>query len=90
VYKRQGLDYQAKRVLAEQLNELKHQGRTVLLASNDVEFVALLADQVVLMNNGQISKAGTAQQILPSLREHAPQLSQVTGSAIRISQVVTP
>jgi len=85
-----GLDYQAKRVLAEQLTELKHQGRAVLLASNDVEFVALLADQVVIMNNGQISTAGNAQQILPGLRDHAPQLTQVTGSAIRISQVVMP
>ena len=85
-----GLDYQAKRELATQLSKLAEQGKAVLLASHDVEFVALVASQVSLIRDGRIVDSGSAGQVLARLGTHAPQVLQITGKALRVEQVMTP
>lgn len=49
-----GLDWQMKEVLTERLRTLKKMGRTVVIVSHDMEFVAKLADAVGLMFDGDI------------------------------------
>jgi ABC-type multidrug transport system ATPase subunit len=85
-----GLDYQAKRNLAAQLQSLAAAGKAVLFASHDVEFVALVADTVTLIEDGQLTLEGPASKVLATLGEHAPQVMQVTGKAWRTEQVVKP
>ena len=83
-----GLDYQAKRNLANQLIALATQGKAILFASHDVEFVALVADTVTLIHDGQLTLEGPASQVLATLGSHAPQVMQVTGKAWRTEQVI--
>ena len=85
-----GLDYQAKRHLATKLQDLAKAGKAVLLASHDVEFVALVADSLTLIERGENVASGEPGQVLPRLGIHAPQVLQVTQSAWRLDQVVTP
>ena len=59
-----GLDYVAKRALAGQLIELKAAQKTIILASHDTEFVAQVADRVVVLANSKIVRDGAATQIL--------------------------
>ena len=82
-----GLDYEAKRKLAAQLTELKSQGKCILIASHDVEFVAVVADDVMLLRNGEIAAKGTASYVLPTLSDHAPQVWQVTRAAMTVGEV---
>lgn len=82
-----GLDYQAKRNLAAQLQSLAASGKAVLVASHDVEFVALVADTVTLISDGRLTLEGPASQVLATLGSHAPQVMQVTGKAWRTEQV---
>lgn len=82
-----GLDYEAKRNLAKQLEILADRGIAVLFASHDVEFVALIADQVTLIQAGRIRNTGEASKVLGQLADHAPQVFQVTKQAWRVSQV---
>ncbi|MFM5905659.1 MAG: ABC transporter ATP-binding protein [Micrococcales bacterium] len=82
-----GLDYQSKRVLAGQLALLKAGGSAVFVASNDVEFVALVADRVLNIAHGQILQEDSAPSVLSELGRHAPQLYQITQQAIRLEQI---
>ncbi|MEO0023959.1 MAG: hypothetical protein RL196_400 [Actinomycetota bacterium] len=59
-----GLDYVAKRGLADQLEALKGSGKTIIVASHDVEFVASLAERVVVLSDGRVSAQGSATEIL--------------------------
>lgn len=49
-----GLDWQMKEVLTERLQTLKKMGKTIVVVSHDMEFVAKLADAVGMMFDGNI------------------------------------
>jgi len=59
-----GLDYVAKRGLAEQLAALRERGKTIVVASHDIEFVAALADRVVVLADGVVTLDGTTAEVL--------------------------
>lgn len=82
-----GLDYSAKSALANQLGKLRASGISILLASHDVEFIATVADQVILLQNGHQVGTGSARQLLTSLGEHSPQVWQITKQAMTPSEV---
>jgi energy-coupling factor transport system ATP-binding protein len=82
-----GLDYQAKHALALQLQQLRANGITILLASHDVEFVAGLADHMVVLEGGRAIAQGSAAQILPTLGEYAPQVWQITQCALTVQEL---
>ena len=84
-----GLDYAAKNALAQQLDKLRVAGITVLLASHDVEFIAIVADYVMLLNHGQLEARGTALQVLKTLGDHAPQTWQITRQYLRAQEVLS-
>ncbi|MEO7752127.1 MAG: ATP-binding cassette domain-containing protein [Terracoccus sp.] len=72
-----GLDYGAKRRLAEVLTELAAAGTTVLVATHDVELAAEVADRVVILADGEVVTDGPARQVLASSPAFAPQVTKV-------------
>ena len=83
-----GLDYESKKQLAAQLDAVKKQGKAILLASHDVEFIALVADQILALERGQLVATGPAHEVLSQLGANAPQIWQVTEQATRVDQVI--
>ena len=59
-----GLDYQQKAALADFLRGEKARGRTILMATHDVELVATCADRVVLLSEGQVIVDGPVRQVM--------------------------
>jgi energy-coupling factor transporter ATP-binding protein EcfA2 len=74
-----GLDPTAKAALSGVLRELATRGRSVVVATHDVEFVAECADRVVVMAAGEIVADGPTAEVVVSSPAFAPQVSKVTG-----------
>ncbi|HLR85583.1 MAG TPA: ATP-binding cassette domain-containing protein [Nocardioidaceae bacterium] len=74
-----GLDYDAKRVLAEVVRALAGEGRAVVVATHDVEFVAAVADRAVVLADGEVVSDGSAAGVLGASPAFAPQVSKVLG-----------
>lgn len=72
-----GLDEHAKTHLAEIVTELSRQGRAVVLSTHDVEFVATVADRVVVMADGELVADGPATDVLAASPAFAPQVAKV-------------
>jgi energy-coupling factor transport system ATP-binding protein len=72
-----GLDYHAKRHLAVVLRELAAQGRAVVLATHDVEFVATVAHRVVVMAEGEIVADGPTKDVVVASPAFAPQVAKI-------------
>ena len=84
-----GLDYAAKARLAVLLRDLVSAGgRTVLVATHDVEFVALCADRVVVMSEGEVVSSGPVRQVVAESPAFAPQVTKVLGAPwLRVDEV---
>src|SRR5690625_68908 len=76
-----GLDYPAKERLAGLLRELTAGGRAVVVASHDVEFLALLADRVAQLAGGELLADGPAAALLTDSAFTAPQAARVFAPA---------
>ena len=72
-----GLDYAAKRHLAAALRELASDGRAILLSTHDVEFVATVADRVLVLADGEIVADGSAEDVLVASPAFAPQVARI-------------
>ncbi len=59
-----GLDYAAKQMLADLLKVQAEHGRAVLVVTHDVEFVALCAQHVVLLGEGEVVVTGSTASVL--------------------------
>lgn len=75
-----GLDYAGKVVLGRVLADLAAQGRTVLVATHDVEFAAAWADQVVVLAEGEVVSAGSVREVLTQSPAFAPQVTKILGA----------
>ena len=83
-----GLDYAAKAQLADVLTSLAGEGHAVLVASHDVEFVARVADRVVVLAEGEVVSAGPAHRVLSESPGFAPQVTKVLGAPwLRVDEV---
>ncbi|HPU12875.1 MAG TPA: ATP-binding cassette domain-containing protein [Aeromicrobium sp.] len=83
-----GLDYPGKVALAEILGELAATGHGVIISSHDVEFVASVADSIMVMAEGEVVSSGRAQAVLAESPAFAPQVSKVLGSKwLTVAQV---
>ena len=72
-----GLDYAAKKVLISILRDLAHgEGKSVIVSTHDVEFVAELADRVIFIAEGELIADGNAHEILTSSPAFAPQVAK--------------
>jgi energy-coupling factor transport system ATP-binding protein len=72
-----GLDYGAKRRLRDTLRELAERGRSVLLSTHDVEFVADVAHRVVVMADGEVVADGPTSRVVVGSPAFAPQVAKV-------------
>jgi energy-coupling factor transport system ATP-binding protein len=84
-----GLDYPGKHALRTILADLAAQGVAVLLATHDVEFVATVADRVVVLADGDVVSAGPVRDVLAETPAFAPQVQKVLGPGwLTVDQVV--
>lgn len=74
-----GLDYPGKAALAEMLHSLAAEGRGIVVSSHDVEFVATVAETVVVMADGEVVSTGPVREVLAESPAFAPQVSKVLG-----------
>jgi energy-coupling factor transporter ATP-binding protein EcfA2 len=72
-----GLDYTAKRALVRIVDELAAEGRSVVIATHDVEFVAAAADRVIVMAEGDIVADGSTAAVVVSSPSFAPQVAKI-------------
>ena len=83
-----GLDYTAKDELAAILRDLAAEGHGVIVATHDVEFVAGVADEVVVMAAGDVVSAGPTSRVLAESPAFAPQVSKILGNGwLTVDQV---
>lgn len=84
-----GLDYVAKAALAETLRGLAADGHAVLVATHDVEFVATVADDVVVLAEGEVVSQGPVRTVVAESPAFAPQVTKVLGPPwLRVAEVV--
>ncbi|MGH9017536.1 MAG: ATP-binding cassette domain-containing protein, partial [Acidimicrobiales bacterium] len=72
-----GLDYRAKRILIDILDRLAAEGRAVVVATHDVEFVAAAADRAVVMADGDIVADGPTADVVGASPSYAPQVAKI-------------
>ncbi|MFD4375122.1 ABC transporter ATP-binding protein [Streptomyces sp. NPDC059202] len=72
-----GLDYRAKAQLERIVGELAAEGRSVVIATHDVEFVARAADRVVVMAEGEIVADGPTTEVVVASPVFAPQTAKI-------------
>jgi energy-coupling factor transport system ATP-binding protein len=72
-----GLDYAAKASLTRIVADLAADGRAVVIATHDVEFVAGAADRVVVMAEGEIVADGPTSEVIVASPAFAPQVAKI-------------
>ncbi|MFD7595681.1 ABC transporter ATP-binding protein [Kitasatospora sp. NPDC059812] len=72
-----GLDYHAKEALTGIVDALAAEGRTVVVSTHDVEFVAAAADRVVVMAEGEIVADGPTAEVIVASPTFAPQTAKI-------------
>lgn len=72
-----GLDYSAKHALVAIIDRLAGEGRSVVVSTHDVEFVAAVADRVVVMAAGEIVADGPAPDVMVASPSFAPQVAKI-------------
>ena len=84
-----GLDYSAKHALAKQLNSIRSQDRAVLIATHDIEFVAMIADRVLVLEKGKLVSDSSPLEVLGAGKPFASQLAEISQEVglISIEQV---
>ncbi|MFJ5924685.1 ABC transporter ATP-binding protein [Kitasatospora sp. NPDC092948] len=72
-----GLDYPAKDALVAIVDRLAAEGRTVVVATHDVEFAAAAADRVLVMAEGEIVSDGPTPAVITASPTFAPQTAKI-------------
>ncbi|MFD0400536.1 ABC transporter ATP-binding protein [Kitasatospora sp. NPDC127121] len=72
-----GLDYHAKEALTGIVDALAAEGRTVVVSTHDVEFVAAAADRVVVMAEGEVVADGPTAEVIVASPTFAPQTAKI-------------
>jgi energy-coupling factor transport system ATP-binding protein len=72
-----GLDYAQKRTLADLLLELKREGRSIIMATHDVELAAACADRVILLAEGEVIVDGPARSVMSDSQVFASQINKL-------------
>ena len=85
-----GLDYAAKHALADDpARPWRPTGKAVLVATHDVEFVAQVADHVVVLAEGEVVSSGPVRRVVAESPAFAPQVTKVLGAPwLRVDEVV--
>jgi energy-coupling factor transport system ATP-binding protein len=72
-----GLDHLVKEELTRLLRELAAAGHVVVVATHDVEFVAGVADRVVVLAEGEVVADGPTADVVVASPAFAPQVAKV-------------
>jgi energy-coupling factor transporter ATP-binding protein EcfA2 len=72
-----GLDHEAKERLTALVRSLADEGRSVIIATHDVEFVARTADRVVVLADGDVVADGPTADVVVASPAFAPQVAKV-------------
>ena len=72
-----GLDYVQKAALVTFLQHERARGRTIIMATHDVELVANCADRVILLGDGQVVVDGPARQVMSESLVFASQINKL-------------
>lgn len=72
-----GLDYRAKAELTRIVAALAEEGRSVVISTHDIEFVARTADRVVVMAEGDIVADGPTAEVIVASPVFAPQTAKI-------------
>ncbi len=72
-----GLDYRQKKALVAFLQREKTRGRTVIMATHDVELVATCADRVILLGDGQVVVDGSTREVMTDSLVFASQVNKL-------------
>jgi energy-coupling factor transport system ATP-binding protein len=72
-----GLDYQQKASLVAFLQRERARGRTIIMATHDVELVANCADRVILLGDGQVIVDGPTRQVMSESLVFASQINKL-------------
>ncbi len=72
-----GLDYAAKRRLGATVRALADEGAAVAIATHDVEFVAMSADRVVVLSEGEVVADGPTAEVVQASPAFAPQVARI-------------
>jgi len=59
-----GLDPQARRTLWDQIEDLRRQGKTILLTTHYMEEAEQLCDRVAIMDHGKVLELGTVNELV--------------------------
>ena len=86
-----GLDYEAKRHLVSAIRLVQESGRTVVVASHDIEFVAQVSNRVFVLANGKVAFEGRTEDVLGPNGQLPTQVAQITNQPglLTAEQVVT-
>ncbi|MFJ2738899.1 ABC transporter ATP-binding protein [Streptomyces sp. NPDC087440] len=86
-----GLDYRAKSELVRIVDDLAAEGRSVVISTHDVEFVARAADRVVVMAQGDVVADGPTTEVIVSSPVFAPQTAKILAPLpfLTVNQVTT-
>jgi len=74
-----GLDYEAKRAFGQVVRDLAAGGRSVVLATHDVELAAEMSDRVVVLAEGEVVADGSVAHVMSGSPAFAPQVSRILG-----------
>jgi energy-coupling factor transport system ATP-binding protein len=72
-----GLDYHAKQALIGIIDTLAAEGRTIVVSTHDVEFIARGADRVIVMAEGDIVADGPTADVIVASPAFAPQVAKI-------------
>ncbi len=61
-----GLSASSRRQIAELLDKVCEMGKTVLLVSNNIDFVCEIADTVTVLKQGEIQLQGAVSELFPA------------------------
>jgi energy-coupling factor transport system ATP-binding protein len=84
-----GQDYYQKEKLRHFITELNKQGRTIIIVTHDVEFVADCSPRILLMLQSQIISDGDARNILTD-SELARKASIILPQIAELFKVLSP
>lgn len=72
-----GLDYAAKQQLATLLRSVAMEGRSVVVATHDVEFAAVTSDRTLVIAEGELVVDGPTAEVVVASPSFAPQVAKI-------------
>lgn len=83
-----GMDAQSRNMVWELVSNLKRDGVTVILTTHLMDEAEALADQVIIIDKGQIVASGTPEQLTSENKERGGNISLETTTALDLDELM--